>query len=583
MANIMSLKDIVNRPSRSSFDKSRKLNFTAKAGELLPVMCEEVLPGDKWSIDLNTFTRTQPLNTAAFARCREYYDFYFVPYEQLWSRMDSVLVQMNYAASHATSFGRPNVLNGDFPSLNALGFATILSADVSVYLPGGFSANMGLAKLLQYLGYPDMFDYALNKSVSGTVQPKATFADDPLLSNDVYNLFPLAAYQKIYYDWFSDSQWEVRDPAAFNFDYMKGNGDTDFFTLISENPVGNVSTFYQTLGQLRYANYQKDLFHGLLPNSQYGDTASYSPLKMDAGTGLSGSVTGSIAIIQPASMKAGLGPYNNELSILALRQLEFLQKYKEVAASGKQDYKSQIEKHWGVSGSNYTSDLCQWLGGVVNDLNIGEVVNTNITGDFAAQIAGKGTFNGDKHVEFESQNQYGLIMCIYHVVPQLDYVTPMTAPFNLKTNAADLAIPEFDKAGMELVPLSYLMNCRQSLAPSSTVMKPLLGYAPRYIDYKTSVDASYGAFRTTLKNWVVPFDGKAMLLYGVIDNVDGVPQPLSDNTTNLTYLFFKCIPSVMDSIFSVAADSTIDTDQFLCQAYFKAYVVRNLDANGLPY
>lgn len=580
MANIMSLKDIVNRPSRSSFDKSKKINFTAKAGELLPVVCEEVLPGDKWRIDLKTFTRTQPLNTAAFARCREYYDFYFVPYEQLWSRMDSVLVQMKYAASHATQFGKPLVLNGDFPSISAQDLATLLSSDVSVYLPGGYSVNMGLAKLLQYLGYPDMYDYALNKSVSGTVQPKASYSDDPLLSNDVYNIFPLLAYQKIYYDWFSDSQWEVRDPTSFNVDYMKGNGDTDLGTVIGQNIVANATTFYQTIGQLRYSNYQKDLFHGLLPNSQYGDVASYSPLTLSDDKG---QLTVSENKVPSIQLNLWLAGRDNELSILALRQLEFLQKYKEVAASGKQDYKSQIEKHWNVSGSNLTSDLCQWLGGLVNDLNIGEVVNSNITGDFAAQIAGKGTFSGDKTVEFEAQNQYGLIMCIYHCVPQLDYVTPMTSPFNLKTNASDLAIPEFDKAGMELVPLSYLLNCRKSLAPSTTVLKPLLGYAPRYIDYKTSVDTSIGAFRTTLKNWVVPFDASSMMLYGVTDNTDGIPQPLSDNTTNLTYLFFKCIPSVMDSIFSVAADSTIDTDQFLCQCFAKMFVVRNLDANGLPY
>ena len=83
----MSLKSLRNKTSRNGFDLSSKRNFTAKPGELLPVKCWEVLPGDKWSIDLKSFTRTQPLNTAAFARMREYYDFYFVPYNLLWNRL----------------------------------------------------------------------------------------------------------------------------------------------------------------------------------------------------------------------------------------------------------------------------------------------------------------------------------------------------------------------------------------------------------------------------------------------------------------------------------------------------------------
>ena len=94
MANIMSLKSLRNKTSRNGFDLSSKRNFTAKAGELLPVKTWEVLPGDTFRIDLKAFARTQPLNTAAFARMREYYDFYFVPYDLLWNKANTALTQM---------------------------------------------------------------------------------------------------------------------------------------------------------------------------------------------------------------------------------------------------------------------------------------------------------------------------------------------------------------------------------------------------------------------------------------------------------------------------------------------------------
>ena len=100
MANIMSMADIKNRPSRNGFDLSFKKNFSAKAGELLPVMCKVVVPGDSININLKSFTRTQPLNTSAFARMREYFDFYFVPFEQMWNKFDTVITQMNQTYSN---------------------------------------------------------------------------------------------------------------------------------------------------------------------------------------------------------------------------------------------------------------------------------------------------------------------------------------------------------------------------------------------------------------------------------------------------------------------------------------------------
>ena len=100
----MNLKSLRNKPSRNGFDLSFKRNFTAKAGELLPVMVKEVLPGDVFNIDLSSFTRTQPVNTAAFARMREYYDFFFVPYNLLWNKADTLLTQMYDNPQHANSW-----------------------------------------------------------------------------------------------------------------------------------------------------------------------------------------------------------------------------------------------------------------------------------------------------------------------------------------------------------------------------------------------------------------------------------------------------------------------------------------------
>ena len=154
MANIMSLKSLRNKTSRNGFDLSFKKNFTAKAGELLPVMVKEVLPGDSFKINLKSFTRTQPINTAAFARIREYYDFYFVPYDLLWNKTNTVLTQMYDNPQHSVSLDPTKniVLAGTMPSITSAGLAKYLvhvsdSSDRISFF--GYSRSLCSAKLME--------------------------------------------------------------------------------------------------------------------------------------------------------------------------------------------------------------------------------------------------------------------------------------------------------------------------------------------------------------------------------------------------------------------------------------------------
>ena len=63
---------------RSSFDLSSKKLLTAKVGEILPCYWQIAIPGNKYRISSDWFTRTVPVNTAAYTRIKEYYDFYAV-------------------------------------------------------------------------------------------------------------------------------------------------------------------------------------------------------------------------------------------------------------------------------------------------------------------------------------------------------------------------------------------------------------------------------------------------------------------------------------------------------------------------
>lgn len=577
MANIMSLKSIRNKPSRNGFDLSFKKNFTAKAGELLPVMVKEVLPGDTFKINLKAFTRTQPVNTAAFARIREYYDFFFVPYDLLWNKSNTVLTQMYDNPQHAVSIDPSQnlVLNGEMPYTASSEIATYINMlsknsafsnyNVNFF---GYSRPRTTVKLLEYLGYGNFESFI-----------DSNWDTSPLMANLNQNIFGLLAYQKIYSDFYRDSQWERISPSTFNVDYM--NGSQMLVNFASESFLKNYNFF-----DLRYCNWQKDLFHGVLPHQQYGETAvaSITPDVTGKLTLSNFSTVGTSPVTASGTATKNLPSFDTvgNLSILVLRQAEFLQKWKEITQSGNKDYKDQLEKHWGVSVGDGFSELCTYLGGVSSSIDINEVVNTNITGSAAADIAGKGVGVSNGEINFNSNGRYGLIMCIYHCLPLLDYTTDMLDPAFLKVNATDYAIPEFDRVGMQSMPLVQLMNPLQSFANASGLV---LGYVPRYIDYKTSVDQSVGGFKRTLNSWVISYgNGSVKNQVTLPDDAPPVePSEPSPSVAPMNFTFFKVNPSCLDPIFAVKASHGFDTDQFLCSSFFDIKAVRNLDTDGLPY
>lgn len=571
----MSLTALKNSVKRNGFDLSFKNAFTAKVGELLPIMCKEVYPGDKFNIRGQAFTRTQPVNSAAYSRLREYYDFYFVPYRLLWNMAPTFFTNMpdpHHAASPTTSVS----LDGRHPwftffdLMEYLGNLNSLSDTYEKYKKNffGFSRLELTCKLLNYLNYGIGKDYESIK-VPGD-------ADNIVLSP-----FPLLAYQKICEDYFRDDQWQSAAPYRYNLDYLYSmrNGYHIPIHSFTKDDFKNPTMF-----DLNYCNFQKDYFTGMLPKAQYGEEAVASPLTGMFNFTSPSSVTFTNAPAQgvnalskgvitidhtsPTSLPAGL-------SVLALRQAECLQKWREIAQSGKMDYQTQMQKHFNVSPSETLSGHCKYLGGWTSNLDISEVVNTNLTGDNQADIQGKGTgtLNGNK-VDFEAK-EHGIIMCIYHCLPLLDWSINRIARQNFKTAFTDYAIPEFDSIGMQQLYASEMIFGLEDLPEDPTSIN--MGYVPRYADLKTSIDEIHGSFIDTLVSWVSPLTESYLAAYRQACKDAG----FSDIT--MTYNFFKVNPHIVDNIFGVQADSTINTDQLLINSFFDIKAVRNFDYNGLPY
>lgn len=616
MASYTGMSNLQNHPHRSGFDIGRKNAFTAKVGELLPVYWDISMPGDKYKFNVEYFTRTQPVETSAYTRLREYFDFYAVPLRLLWKSAPSVLTQMqDINQIQALSLTQNLSLGTYLPSLSlfTLGSSLVFLNNNS-WSPGNSSAKMNafgfsradLAyKLLSYLGYGNFIKDAPTSnnrwwSTSLKFVDKSSVYTQQYIQNSVVNIFPILAYQKIYQDFFRWSQWEKANPASYNVDYFTGVDPS----LVNSLPA--VTSDYwksDTMFDLKYCNWNKDMLMGVLPNSQFGDVAvidiensSIAHVVLSNGTKKSfvgnispvSSVTESVplyaleasasnTILSGSTLRADLSSLQSQFSVLALRQAEALQRWKEISQSGDSDYREQIRKHFGVNLPQALSNMCTYIGGISRNLDISEVVNNNLAaeGDTAV-IAGKGVGAGNGSFTYTT-DEHCVVMCIYHAVPLLDYTITGQDGQLLVTDAESLPIPEFDNIGMEVLPMTQIFN-----SPKASIVNLFnAGYNPRYFNWKTKLDIVNGAFTTTLRSWVSPVT--ASLLSGWFGFGYSEGDINKDTKVVLNYKFFKVNPSVLDPIFGVSADSTWDTDQLLVNSYIGCYVARNLSRDGVPY
>lgn len=587
--------NVSNKVSRNGFDLSFSNTFSAKCGELLPLMHRDLMFGDKVKIRVNTFTRTRPVQTAAFTSINEYFDFFFVPYRVLGKQLPHILAQDKDNPTTALSMQSNNVIGTSLPhmpyrNLRQLLVPLSLSKRTNEF---GYYRSILSSKLLNYLGYcyqPEK----LTKHIVGL--------DGGELSNDVsmnldVSLLPLAAYQKIYYDYYRNTQWENNVPYNYNFDYLGSD------SLIVP-PVNNASYWNNpTMFDLRYANYPKDLFFGILPDSQYGDTSvvdvdidgrstisSYSVKDGDGKTVYVGSNVNIDNVDKGQTITSGdalrlaegtelsvnisgaLSKLSASFDILEFRKARFVQKYREIIGTGKKNYKSIVQKVFNVELPDTLTDECYYLGGHSNVIKINEVENTNLADGAQAIQKGKGLGSSDSQfIEYEVKEP-GIIMCIYHAVPQIDFALNAFHFDVVKTQVDDFANPIFDKLGLQEFPVYFLDNS----AKNHVDLTPFIGWTTRYFDYKTSVDVVNGMFRDVenYKTWVAPLTNDSILQYmqdrGMQDGIF------------IDYRFFKVNPSILDPIFDFNADSFIDSDQLVCKCHFEFHRVTNLDYLGIP-
>lgn len=623
-SNIMGLHGLKNKTSRNSFDLSHRNLFTAKVGELLPCFVQEVNPGDSIKLDSSYFTRTAPLQTAAFTRLRENVQYFFVPYQCLWKYFEGQVKNMTKNANGgdisqiATSPFANAKVSTEMPFISYTALHAYLnkllnyvdSSGNPTELSNPFLYNNGCwrhaesAKLLQLLGYGNFVQQF--KNFSGSKPYSLLHVENaPALS-----VFRLLAYQKICNDFYTYRQWQPYNASLCNIDYITPDSPSSMdlsskFSSISVSDLGKSNML-----DMRFSNLPLDYFNGVLPTPQFGsesvvtlsnknqaytssdkdawyvlDSSTYPTTAANVETSLvsenlASNVGGTKRTLLHAHY-APVGSVQSDLSILALRQATALQKYKEIQLANDPDFESQIEAHFGIK-PKHDMHKSRFIGGSSSMIDINPVVNQNLGAgqNQSNEAVTKAAPTGQGGASFKfTADTFGVVIGIYRCTPVLDYSHVGIDRTLLKTDASDFVIPELDSIGMQ-----QTFQC-ELFAPTSQItasasdkrkydMSRTFGYAPRYSEYKVSFDRYNGAFCDTLKSWVTGFNTH------IFD---------SDRWNDMSYFsisvpqLFVCRPDIVKDIFSLQTYHDSNDDNLYVGMVNMCYATRNLSRYGLPY
>ena len=627
----MGLHGLKNKTSRNSFDLSHRNLFTAKVGELLPCAVFEMNPGDTISLDSSYFTRTAPLETAAFTRLRENVQFFFVPYSLLWKYFNSQVMNMTHTAAGgdvsrvASGIVDNAVVSTQMPFIDYRSIKVYLNSILKTYtdkkagyeditLNNGELRSAASAKLLQLLGYGNFPEQNMKEYVP---------LSQTVVNNSLnLSIFRLLAYQKICNDHYTYRQWQPYDASLCNIDYLvpSRSGSLNLgpsLTRLSGDKLKKLNMF-----DLRFSNLPLDYFNGVLPTAQFGkESVANLNLGSASGSATISGTTGNddnrwhafdsdipeerqlLQMVRTSSSPAngvvtlngGSGVYHNHsingsatintelsgnLSILALRQATALQKYREIQLANDADFVSQIEAHFGIK-PKHDADTSIFIGGSSSMIDINPQVNQNLA-DWSQTNAYKGapTGSGSAKMKFTADT-YGVVMGIYRCTPVLDYAHIGVDRTLLKTDASDFVIPELDSIGMqqniqgEVIMPTYYRDEGAFTDFTDTDVRLSYGYAPRYAELKTSFDRYNGAFCFGLKSWVTGL------------NVEKLHKQLYQAGEKTHFLnaveLFNCRPDLVSSIFLNTDTLVTDDDNLYVGLVNMAYVVRNLSRYGLPY
>lgn len=451
----MSIFNKVKAPKvkKNMFDLSHERKFSLNMGGLYPILLEEVIPGDRFSVNTEHLLRFHPMVAPLMHRIDAYVHYFYVPNRLVFDDWDNFIRGGN-DGKDTTSI--PQIIWG------------------STRIPRKRT-------LADYLGVP---------VVPESVTPSSTFRTSAL---------PFRAYQLIYSEYYRDENLipEVfigkgqtvtqEEVDAGLFDLRKRAWPKDYFTsALPWTQKGDEILIPNT------SNVGPPAI--IMQNNQVYKPGIAEPLQAGTDGDFESATTGLPLQIDDRSSLS--------ISINDLRSSIHLQKWLERNARAGNRLSEFILAHFGVQSDDLRLGRPQYLGGGKAPITVSEVLatfgsETDGTSGPLGTMGGHGVGVGNTPSFKGTFKEFGHIIGIMSVIPKATYQQGLKRSW-FKFDKFDYAFPEFANLGEQPV---YLKELYYPMAGIDGDGEKVFGYQSRYAEYKHGVSSVHGDFKDTLSYW----------------------------------------------------------------------------------
>lgn len=531
---------------RSLFGLSHKHSLTFNAGQLVPCMLAEIVPGDTFSLNTNFVTIMSTPRVPVMDTALQSVWFFYVPMRLVWD--------------HTREFFGENRTSAWTQRQEY--FIPHLRAPYSGFPADSVSDHMGIPTLTDGFG-----------SV---------------------NALPLRAYRLIWNEWFRDQA--TQDPKLVNFgdvetdqtlnELLPLNKRKDYFTtalpspqkgpdvllplgsfapVLSYRDVNNYDSIPSSLDGVKALNFDPDggdVVVGFSSNSYSGGFPNY--LVTDDATGFSPDPDQVNNHIFFSNLGADLSQATGA-TINALRQAFAVQSLYELDARGGSRYREMLKVHFGVNVPDLTVSVPEFLGGTEQVIGMNQVAQTsgsNVTGQSTPQgnLAAFSKTVGMNLAGFtKTFTEPGYLIGVTGVRTLHSYQQGLNALWSRKSRL-DMYHPVLARIGEQPI-----LNKEIYAYGTEAEGNEVFGYKEAFSELRYIPSYVSGAFRSNYPSGSLDF-------WTYVDKFDSQP-----------YLSDGFIRETDDNVARSLATADLEgAPQFICDMYFNIDGYRPLPAYGTP-